>query len=105
MQTNTVSEVERNYTETVKEYSVEIPNSELVVYGRVTKITNSDQIVYAGDFSHYFLTGKGAIEYFRDGDDNITNPDFEQANLQVIQYLEDFTIEFGKAKKNKFYKR
>ena len=101
---NEVTEIEKEYTAVVKEYYITIPKTGLEVFGRVLKHTNRDNVRYSGDFSHFFLTGKGAFEYFRDGDDNIINSDIKQVEIQVIQYLEDFTVEFGKPKKNKFYK-
>ncbi|MBC7555106.1 MAG: hypothetical protein H7257_14150 [Taibaiella sp.] len=90
--------------EVVKEYFIVMVSMEENVKGSVIKVTYQDnRVQYLGDFSHYYLTGKGAPFYFRDGDDNIIEDTFETANKLVLDYLQNFTIEFGDAEKNELY--
>jgi hypothetical protein len=99
---NEVLEIEKEYIAVVKEYYIITPRKNLTVYGRITKFTNGDHIVYGGSFSHFCLPSKIAPEYAWE-DDNIVVNDYEQAEVRVRMVLEDFTDEFG-TKKNKFFK-
>ena len=96
--------IHESKTEIIKEYYIDIPKYKDRIFGRISKTTySSGHVQFVGDFSHYYLTGKGASEYFRECDDNIIVADFEYADTLVTMYLEDFTIDFGKPKKNKFF--
>ena len=99
---NEVFELEKEYKAIVKEYYIVTPKKNLTVYGRITKYTTGDHVVYGGSFSHYYLPSKIAPEYAWENDAIVVN-DYEQADIRVKMVLEKFTDEFG-TKKNKFFK-
>ena len=55
---------------------------------------------YTYSFSHFFLPSAEAPEYV---EETIVRNSLEQAKILALQHLENFTIEFGDAKVNKFY--
>ncbi len=99
---NEVLEVIKEYKEIIKEYYIITPKKNITVTGRVTKYTTEDHVVYGGSFSHFYLFAKDGPEYIGENDAIVVS-DFNQADIRVKQYLEDFRDEF-KMKKNKFFK-
>ena len=88
--------------ELMKEYRIKVSGMDEQVKARIWRIiTEGFEDVYTYEFSHYFLTGAEAREYW---DEIVPRNDFKQAEILTLQYLERFTVEFGEAKKNIFFK-
>ncbi|RYY51506.1 MAG: hypothetical protein EOO06_00445 [Chitinophagaceae bacterium] len=87
--------------ELMKEYRINVAGMDEPVYGKIWKIMGEDNYTrFCYDFSHFFLPGENA-DY---SDERITRESYDQVEIIVLQYLRDFTTEYGEPKKNSFFK-
>ena len=87
--------------EIVAEYYIIVSGMDEKVRAKVCKIITDDEPArYTYSFSHFFLPSAEAPEYV---EETIVRNSLEQAKILALEHLENFTIEFGDAKVNKFY--
>lgn len=87
--------------EILAEYYIVVSGMPDRVKAKVCKIiTDEEPARYTYSFSHYYLPNEDAQFYL---DETIVRHDFEQAKIIALQYLKNFTIEFGEPQVNKFY--